>query len=172
MPKLAHTIPQPAAKTRAVRRIQDRHDIRRAAPGCDPSDRLLNALEDVTAFGTLPAYRRRQIERTIDALIAYLDAMDADPDLEPEEDRCTAEDDFGGLPLRSDGHPGDADDREDDDPAEDSDSDDDRTNDFEHDDADDPGGKHWPADIFTAAFAMDTVTNLFDPARPMGVCHG
>jgi hypothetical protein len=41
----------------------------------------------------VPSETRAAIEKAIESLIAVLDAMDGDPDLEPEEDRCAAYDD-------------------------------------------------------------------------------
>lgn len=67
----------------------------------------------------LLASPRAQIEAAIESLIAHLDAMDGDPDLEPEVDCCSAHDDIGtggefARFLGDDGQPGDADDREED----------------------------------------------------------
>lgn len=41
---------------------------------------------------------RPEIERLAEGLIAGLDALDGDPDLEPEQDRCLAGDD-GCAPV-------------------------------------------------------------------------
>ncbi|PWC53138.1 hypothetical protein [Azospirillum sp. TSO22-1] len=65
----------------------DLHTRRRIGPDATGSALLQSALADVQTFGRLPGYRRRQIERTIDELIAFLDTVDGDPDREPEEDR-------------------------------------------------------------------------------------
>lgn len=51
-----------------------------------PGSDLLNAaLDDVARFGRLPVYRRRQVEREVDALLEVLDRDDGDTDLEPSE---------------------------------------------------------------------------------------
>lgn len=77
------------------------------------SPTLLAALDAVTKFIEAPAHRRREIERTVDALIVLLDCLDGDPDLELDDDRCEALEDYGGLPISGDwraGHPEDAED--------------------------------------------------------------
>jgi hypothetical protein len=67
----------------------------------------------------LLASPRAEIEAAIETLVECLDAMDGDPDLEPEVDCCSAHDDIGtggefARFLGDDGQPGDADDREED----------------------------------------------------------
>ncbi|MBP7334933.1 hypothetical protein [Niveispirillum sp.] len=62
---------------------------------------------------------RADIEAAIEALIARLDSLDGDPDLEPETDGCDAHDDIGTSSafsrlLGDDGRPRDADDTEED----------------------------------------------------------
>lgn len=68
------------------------------------SNILHAALNDVARFGRLPDDRRRQIESEVDALIAFLDTADGDPDREPEEDRG----DLDHLPDDDAMHPLDA----------------------------------------------------------------
>jgi hypothetical protein len=73
---------------------------------------------------------RKRISAKIEALVALLDLIDGDPDLEPpEEDCCEAADDCGsygfgflgrGVPFDLHG-PGDPDDTEEDDPLEEDD---------------------------------------------------
>lgn len=46
------------------------------------------------------AARRQQLEQLIEQAIEALDALDGDPDLEPEEDRCEAHDDDPAIELR------------------------------------------------------------------------
>ncbi|PGH58238.1 hypothetical protein CRT60_09920 [Azospirillum palustre] len=48
---------------------------------------LRQALDAAETFGNAPAHCRSLIERTVNALLTVLDCMDADPDMEPEEDR-------------------------------------------------------------------------------------
>lgn len=82
MLKLVPTVPAPRENATPT-------SLRRTLRFLRPrgSDVLNAALDDVARFGRLPAYRRRQIERTIDTMIELLDLIDGDPDGEPEEDR-------------------------------------------------------------------------------------
>lgn len=82
------------------------------------SGALAEALDAVSRFGKAPAYRRREIERTVDALIALLDHIDPDPDMELEEDRCQAFEDFGGESHHADKGAGDPEDVEESDEQE------------------------------------------------------
>lgn len=53
---------------------------------------------EVIAFRPrVAAFDRAAIEATIEELIAMLDEIDGDPDLEPEEDMCVAGDDGCGF---------------------------------------------------------------------------
>lgn len=69
-----------------------------------------------TVLGRLPA---EALINLTERLIDCLDLTEPDCDLEPEEDACNAGE-CGGLVMRGDGHPGDADDAE---PEEDDDDD-------------------------------------------------
>ena len=72
--------------------------------------------------GVTTPLTRYQAEATIEALIAYLDALDGDPDTEvDDEDCCETGDDIGTASARfrhNSFGPGDPDDAEDDDPLE------------------------------------------------------
>ncbi|MGR0183723.1 hypothetical protein [Azospirillum aestuarii] len=67
----------------------------------------------MSAFAAAPAYRRRAIERTVEALLAILDHMDGDPDLEPQDEGGDEFEDMREVwaSARADG-PGDPDDAE------------------------------------------------------------
>lgn len=51
--------------------------------------------------GRRVAARRQQLEQLIERAIQALDALDGDPDLEAEEDRCEAHDDDPAIDLPS-----------------------------------------------------------------------
>ena len=80
-------------------------NLRIVARGPALSAELIEALDAVTQFGKQPALRRHMIERTVDALIVLLDHIDLDPDMEPDEDRCDAGEDFGGESIDFGGCP-------------------------------------------------------------------
>ncbi|NUB05637.1 hypothetical protein FW320_05520 [Azospirillum sp. Vi22] len=73
----------------------------------------MDALDTVSTFAAAPAYRRRAIERTVEALLTILDHMDSDPDLEPQDEGADEFEDMRDLwaSARADG-PGDPDDAE------------------------------------------------------------
>ncbi|AWJ82834.1 hypothetical protein TSH58p_04460 [Azospirillum sp. TSH58] len=68
----------------------------------------------MSAFAAAPAYRRRAIERTVEALLTILDAMDGDPDLEPQDEGADEFEDMREVwaSTRAEG-PGDPNDAED-----------------------------------------------------------
>jgi hypothetical protein len=63
------------------------------------------------ALGVLERLPPEALADLTERLIHRLDAAEPDPDLEPEEDCCTAGED-GGLMMPSDHRPGDPDDAE------------------------------------------------------------
>ncbi|WP_145679967.1 hypothetical protein [Azospirillum brasilense] len=67
----------------------------------------------MSAFAAAPAYRRRAIERTVEALLTILDHMDGDPDLESQDEGADEFEDMRELwaSPHADG-PGDPDDAE------------------------------------------------------------
>ena len=85
-------------------------NLRIVARGPALSAELIEALDAVTQFGKQPALRRHMIERTVDALIVLLDHIDLD--MEPDEDRCDAGEDFGGESIDFGGWAGDPEDAE------------------------------------------------------------
>ncbi|QCG97391.1 hypothetical protein E6C67_26840 [Azospirillum sp. TSA2s] len=89
MPKLVLSIAPQSNGAIAVQRVG--HKISPALRVVEraPSlpEALREALDAAETFGKAPPHCRRLIERTVDALLTVLDCMDADPDMEPEEDR-------------------------------------------------------------------------------------
>ncbi|WP_211102042.1 hypothetical protein [Azospirillum brasilense] len=116
MPSHAQSVPTQSRNARAVRRVGKKAtpSLRTIERSRAPSLALAEALGAVSAFAAAPAYRRRAIERTVEALLTILDHMDGDPDLEPQDEGADEFEDLRELwaSTRAEG-PGDPDDAED-----------------------------------------------------------
>ncbi|SMF92320.1 hypothetical protein SAMN02982917_0560 [Azospirillum oryzae] len=89
MPKLVLSIAPQSNGAIAVQRVGCKNSPALRIVERDPTlpEALREAMDAAETFGQVPARCRRLIERTVDALLTVLDCMDADPDMEPEEDR-------------------------------------------------------------------------------------
>lgn len=116
MPSHAQSVPTQSRNARAVRRVGKKAtpSLRSAPKRAEGSPALAEALDAVSTFAAAPAYRRRAIERTVEALLTILDHMDGDPDLEPQDEGADEFEDMRELwaSPRAEG-PGDPDDAED-----------------------------------------------------------
>ncbi|TWA59251.1 hypothetical protein FBZ82_12612 [Azospirillum brasilense] len=115
MPSHAQSVPTQSRNARPVRRVGKKANpsLRTIERSRAPSPALAEALDAVSAFAAAPAYRRRAIERTVEALLTILDHMDGDPDLESQDEGADEFEDMRELwaSPHADG-PGDPDDAE------------------------------------------------------------